>query len=146
MENALSSSDPARRPTVLVVDDSATMRASVSMSLSLGGYEVVTAEDGGRAIALLQAGLKPDLILTDIMMPNVDGMALIREARQRLRFTPIVALTTQSHQKLKDEARQLGLTAWMLKPTGGEDLLRQVHRFLNNASPKAPRTPTKPAL
>ena len=126
----MNSSSARGTPTVLVVDDSNTMRASVAMTLEMGGMTVVQAQDGAQALALIQGGLRPDLILTDIMMPKLDGLGLIRQARQQLRFTPIVALTTQTQEHLKDQARALGVTAWMLKPTGGEQLLKQVRRFL----------------
>ena len=129
MARASSSSEPAR-PLVLVADDSATMRMSVEMSLRLGGYDVVMAHDGAEAIRLLREGLRPDLVLTDIMMPGIDGLGLIREARQILRFTPIVALTTQGQRHLRDQGKAAGATAWLLKPTGGESLLSLVAKFV----------------
>lgn len=131
-----SSEAAAGAPHVLVVDDSATMRRSVEMGLRLGGYRVTTAGDGAQALTLLRDGLRPDLILTDIMMPNVDGLGLIREARQLLRFTPIVALTTQGQRHRREEGKAAGATAWLLKPTGGQALLELVGRFVE--SPQAP--------
>ena len=128
MGRASSSSDAARAPLILVADDSNTMRLSVTMSLRMSGYEVVCAEDGQAALQLLRDGLRPDLVLTDILMPNMNGLELIREARQLLRFTPIVALTTQSHDDMRDSGRQAGATAWLLKPTGGAELVAIVKR------------------
>lgn len=127
-----SNSSESRRRTVLVVDDSATMRRSVEMTLTLGGYDVVSAENGQAALARLQAGLRPDLLLTDLVMPVMDGLDLIRAARPLLRSTPMVMLTTQSQQHLRDEGAAAGATAWLLKPTGGQELLSLVQRFLKS--------------
>jgi len=135
MNPGSSSSKAAGLLTVLVVDDSITMRRSLEMSLQLGGYGVVTAEDGVRAMALLRGGLRPDLVLTDIMMPNMDGVELIRQARQLLRFTPIVALTTRSQSVMRAQGQAAGATAWLLKPTGGEELMDLVSRFIYRAPP-----------
>lgn len=141
MAPASSSSDRSAKTgkTVLVVDDSATMRMSIEMSLSLAGYRVVKAEHGGAALALLKDGLRPDLVLTDIVMPNVDGLSLIREARRLLRFTPIIALTTQNQREMRDQGKAAGATAWLLKPTGGHDLVAVVDKFLGQPAGAAPR-------
>ncbi len=120
---------------MLVVDDSSTMRRSVTLTLELTGVRVVSAADGHEALRHIRAGLKPDLLLTDILMPGMDGLQLIREARRLLRFTPIVALTTQSQQHLRDEGRAAGATAWLLKPTGGQELVALVQRFIAGRSP-----------
>lgn len=126
--SALSSK--GARPTVLVVDDSATMRRSVTMSLELGGYQVESAADGAQALAKLQAGLRPDLVLTDIVMPHMNGVELIREARKLLRFTPILALTTESQQGKRDEAKKIGATGWLVKPVGGTELVKVIKQVL----------------
>jgi two-component system, chemotaxis family, chemotaxis protein CheY len=131
MAHASNSSDA---PCVLVVDDSPTMRRSVAMTLETAGYRVVVAEDGRAALALLRQGLRPQLLLTDIVMPNMDGLTLIREARQLVRFAPIVALTTQSHPEQRAQGKAAGATAWLLKPTGGRELVDLVGRFV---SPRA---------
>jgi len=127
-----SNSSEAHRPgnTVLVVDDSATIRMSVEMSLRLGGYHAVVCSRAAEALALVQRGLKPDLVLTDIIMPDMDGVAFIRAARQWLRFTPIVALTTQDLPHLRATGMAAGATAWLNKPTGGDQLLGIVARYL----------------
>ena len=119
---------------MLVVDDSAVMRRSVELSLTMGGYEVACAASGAEAVALLDGGLEPALVLTDIVMPGMSGLELIAEARRRLRFTPIVALTTQVARELRDEGKEAGATAWALKPTGGGELLRLVSRFVAPAT------------
>ncbi|MCC9597555.1 MULTISPECIES: response regulator [unclassified Rubrivivax] len=137
MAPASNSSEAADRPCVLFVDDSVTMRRSIELTLQTGGYEVVTASDGTVALALLREGLRPDLLLTDIVMPGTDGLTLIREARKLLRFTPIVALTTQGAPEMRQQGRADGATAWLLKPTGGRGLLELVARFVQRA-PQAP--------
>ncbi|TDP81278.1 two-component system chemotaxis response regulator CheY [Aquabacterium commune] len=112
--------------TVLLVDDSATMLMSMKAGLEISGYRVAVAHDGEQAMSLLQGGLKPDLIITDIHMPKMDGIEFIRQARKTLRFTPILALTTEGQQARRDQARQLGATGWMLKPVRGGELLKVI--------------------
>jgi two-component system, chemotaxis family, chemotaxis protein CheY len=94
--------------SVLLVDDSATMVMSLKGTLEISGFKVETAGDGEAALNKLKKGLKPDLIITDINMPKMDGISLIREARKLLRFTPILALTTESQQAKRDEAKKIG--------------------------------------
>lgn len=133
MAPASSSSEksrPAGKATVLVVDDSATMRRSVEMSLTFGGYQVVSAPDGAQALKMLQDGLRPDMLITDIVMPGVNGLELIRAARPLLRFTPIVALTTQDLPHIRQAGKEAGVTAWLTKPTGGDELIAIVGRFI----------------
>lgn len=103
--------------TILVVDDSATMVMSLKASLEMAGFKVETAGDGVQALTKLKSGVKPDLIITDINMPNMGGMDFIRNARALpgLRFTPILALTTESQQTKRDEAKKLGATGWLVK-------------------------------
>ena len=139
MDRASSSSDgaAAHQHLVMVVDDSATMRRSITMTLERGGYRVVAADNGAQALSLLRQGTRPDLLLTDIVMPQVDGLQLIREARQMLRFTPIVALTTQGQRPYRDEGKAAGATAWLIKPTGGHDLISLVQRFLGESKAAA---------
>ena len=119
--------------SVLVVDDSQTMVLSVKGALELGGFKVETANDGEAAMGKLRSGLKPDLIITDINMPRMDGISLIREARKLLRFTPILALTTESQQAKRDEAKKSGATGWLVKPVGGADLVKVIKQVLPGA-------------
>ena len=116
--------------TILIVDDSATMLMSLRNSLTIGGMTVETANDGRSALDKLKAGLKPALIITDINMPNLDGLGLIREARKLLRFTPILALTTESQQAKRDEAKREGATGWLVKPVGGNELLQVIRQII----------------
>ena len=119
--------------TILVIDDSATMIMSLKQTLEMSGFKVETAGDGLQAMNKLKAGLKPDLIITDINMPNMNGLEFIKNARQVLRFTPILALTTESQQAKRDEARRLGASGWMVKPLGGQDLLKIIKQVLPGA-------------
>jgi two-component system chemotaxis response regulator CheY len=123
--------DPMK--TVFVVDDSATMVMSVKSSLEISGFKVETAADGVQAMAKISKGLKPDLMITDINMPRMDGLELIRNFRKVLRFTPILLLTTESQQAKRDEAKKLGATGWLVKPVGGADLLRVIRQVLPGA-------------
>lgn len=116
--------------TILLVDDSATMLMSLRNTLQISGLDVETASDGGAALEKLRGGLKPALIITDINMPNVDGLELIRESRKLLRFTPILALTTESQQHKRDDAKRNGATGWLVKPVGGNELLQVIRQVV----------------
>jgi two-component system chemotaxis response regulator CheY len=118
--------------TILIVDDSATMVMSVKSSLSLGGYQVETAGNGQIALDKLKAGVKPDLIITDINMPVMGGLELIGKVRALpgCRFFPILTLTTESETAKRDEGRKLGATGWLVKPISGNDLLKVVKQLL----------------
>jgi two-component system chemotaxis response regulator CheY len=119
--------------TIFIVDDSATMVMSLKTTLEISGFKVETAGDGEQALAKIKSGLKPDLIITDINMPKMDGIALIREVRKLLRFTPILTLTTESQQAKRDEAKKLGASGWMVKPVGGADLVKVIRQVLPGA-------------
>ncbi|MFO1277098.1 response regulator [Sphaerotilus uruguayifluvii] len=118
---------------VFLVDDSATMLMSLKGTLEMSGFKVDTAGDGQAALDRIKTGLKPDLIITDINMPRMDGIQLIREARKLLRFTPILALTTESQQGKRDEAKKNGATGWLVKPVGGSDLVKVIRQVLPGA-------------
>ncbi|MFT5534384.1 MAG: two-component system chemotaxis response regulator CheY [Burkholderiaceae bacterium] len=121
--------------TILVVDDSATMLMSLTNSLEISGFTVITATDGVIALEKLRKGSKPDLIITDINMPNMGGIEFIGKARALpgYRFTPILALTTESQQARRDEAKKLGATGWLVKPVGGADLIKIIRQVLPGA-------------
>ncbi len=118
--------------TIFLIDDSATMLMSVKSTLEMAGFKVETAEDGVKAMAKLNTGLKPDLIITDINMPNMGGIELIKKVRALpgFRFTPILTLTTESQQGRRDEGKQAGATGWLVKPVGGADLLKVIKQVL----------------
>lgn len=121
--------------TILVVDDSLTMTMSVKSNLQMGGFVVQTAPDGVQALAKLKAGLKPDLIITDINMPNMGGLELIKQikAMSGFRFIPILTLTTESDSTKRDEGKRMGATGWLVKPISGQDLLKVVKQVLPGA-------------
>lgn len=119
--------------TVFVVDDSAVMLMSVKQTLEMAGFKVETAKDGLEALNKIKEGFKPDLIVTDINMPNMNGIELIKNARTLLRFTPILALTTESQAAKRDEAKKLGATGWLVKPVAGPDLLKVIKQVVPGA-------------
>lgn len=121
--------------TILIVDDSSTMLMSLQNSLEIAGFQVISASDGAIALAKLRNGAKPDLIITDINMPNMGGIEFIGKTRGLggFRFTPILALTTESQQATRDEAKKLGATGWLLKPVSGVDLTKVIKQVLPGA-------------
>jgi two-component system chemotaxis response regulator CheY len=121
--------------TILIVDDSATMLMSLKSALSLGGFQVETATNGQVALDKLTAGLKPNLILTDINMPVMGGLEMIGKVRAMpsCRFFPILTLTTESETAKRDEGRRLGATGWLVKPVSGADLLKVIKQVLPGA-------------
>ncbi|BET27030.1 two-component system chemotaxis response regulator CheY [Limnobacter thiooxidans] len=119
--------------SILLVDDSATMLMSLRQTLEMSGFKVDTACDGVDALGKLKTIQKPDLIITDINMPNMNGIDFIRNVRQLLRFVPILTLTTESQQDKREEAKKLGATGWLVKPVGGQDLVRIIKQVVPNA-------------
>ena len=117
--------------TILTVDDSASIRQMVKLTLGAAGYNVLEACDGKDA--LTKAGsAEVHMVVTDLNMPNMDGMSLIRELRKlaAYRGVPIVFLTTESDESRKAEAKQSGATAWITKPFKQEQLLAIVKKVL----------------
>jgi len=117
---------------ILLVDDSTAILMGVGDILARAGYAVETAGDGVQAMTKLRGGYKPDLIVTDVNMPQMDGLTLIKEVRKApgLRFTPVLVLTTESQQAKRDEARASGATGWIVKPVSAQDLLKTVGHVL----------------
>ena len=115
--------------TIMVVDDSTSMRQMVNFTLTGAGYQVVEASDGVDALAKSSAQ-KVDLFITDLNMPNMDGIQLTRQLRAAApyRFTPIVLLTTESQQEKKMEGKAAGATGWIVKPFQVEQLLAVVKK------------------
>jgi two-component system chemotaxis response regulator CheY len=138
--------DPGKRPagnherkgnvpkTVLIVDDSTSMRQMVGFTLRGAGYEVIEGSNGQEALDRLasSAGNKVDLVITDLNMPVMDGLKLTRQLRARpaMRFTPILILTTESTAERKAEGKAAGATGWIVKPFQPEQLLRILEKVL----------------
>ena len=118
--------------TVLLVDDSATMLMSLKAILSKAGYAVETAGHGKEALDKLGKGIKPQLIISDVNMPQMDGITFAREARKvpGMRFVPILMLTTESEQTKRDEAKKAGATGWLVKPVAPAQLLGVIKQVL----------------
>ncbi len=114
---------------ILTVDDSKTIRDMVSFTLKGAGFEVVEAEDGVKAIALL-AKTKVDAIITDINMPNMDGVTLLKQLRAQPKYksTPILMLTTEGGDQKKQEGRQAGATGWIVKPFAPDKLVQVINK------------------
>ena len=115
--------------TVLTVDDSRTMRDMLMLALTNAGYRVVQAEDGMHGLEVLQ-GERPDVIVTDINMPRMDGFGFIEAVRadDARRAVPILVLTTESDGDKKMRARQAGATGWIVKPFDPVKLVDAIRR------------------
>jgi two-component system chemotaxis response regulator CheY len=118
--------------TVLIVDDSPTMLLSIEGILSKLGLQVEKAASGEDAVSKLKSGLKPKLLITDLNMGAMNGIELIRTARKLpgMQFTPILMLTTESQQDLRNEAKSAGATGWIVKPVDGVNLAKLVRQLV----------------
>lgn len=118
--------------TILTADDSASMRQMIAFTLRNAGYTVVEACDGRDALAKL-AQQPVQLVITDLNMPNMDGIELIRQVRQQPahKFVPIVMLTTESDDAKKQAGRAAGASGWIVKPFRPEQLAAVARKFLN---------------
>ena len=117
--------------SILAVDDSASMRKMVAFTLAGAGYQVVEAVDGQDALQKAQAK-SFDLVLTDQNMPRMDGLTLVRQLRGTDRFkrTPILMLTTESSDEMKQAGRAAGATGWMVKPFDPARLIEVIGKVL----------------
>jgi len=116
---------------IMTADDSASIRQMVSFTLSQAGYEVMAAKDGKDALSQLN-GSSVHMLITDLNMPNMDGIQLIREVRSNpaYKFMPIIMLTTESQAEKKQEAKAAGATGWIVKPFKPEQLVGVVKKVL----------------
>jgi two-component system, chemotaxis family, chemotaxis protein CheY len=119
--------------TILTVDDSASMRQMVKLTLSGAGYQVVEAGDGADGLAKAQ-GTAVDMVVTDLNMPVMNGLQLIRELRKLPTYKgiPILFLTTESDASMKQEAKAAGATGWITKPFQQEQLVTVVKKVLGS--------------
>lgn len=118
-------------PSILAVDDSASMRQMVTYTLKGAGYDVVEAVDGVDALNKAKAK-KVDLVLTDVNMPNMDGITLIKQLRglANYKFTPMLMLTTESAGDKKKEGKEAGATGWIVKPFNPDQLLATIKKVM----------------
>lgn len=116
---------------VLAVDDSRTMRDMLNRALEKAGFDVKLANDGEDGLDALRKG-RPDIIITDINMPRLDGFGFIEKVREDDRYigVPILVLTTESAEDLKAKARAAGATGWIVKPFHEEKLIAAIHRVM----------------
>lgn len=116
---------------ILAVDDSASMRDMVGLTLRAAGYEVLEAADGAEALAAADT-YQADLVLTDINMPNMDGIALTKKLRDHddYRLVPILILTTESSAERKMEGKAAGATGWIVKPFNPDVLVSTIKKLL----------------
>jgi two-component system, chemotaxis family, chemotaxis protein CheY len=117
--------------TILVVDDSQSIRQVVALALKSAGYDVIEGTDGRDALDKLD-GRKVHLIVSDVNMPNMDGISLVKavKAHSNYKFTPIIMLTTESDEARKQEGRAAGAKAWLLKPFNPEQMLAAVGKLV----------------
>jgi len=114
--------------TIFIVDDSATILLSISSILGKAGYTAEKASNAEEALRKFNAGIKIDLLITDLNMPGMNGIELIREVRKlpAYRFVPILFLTTESQQAKKLEAKAAGASGWIVKPATADELLSTI--------------------
>lgn len=115
---------------LLVIDDSAAIRQSITYILQQEGYETIEAVDGLDALQKLGTADRFDCIITDVNMPNMDGITFIRKARENpvYKFVPILVLTTESQGTKMNEGKEAGATGWIVKPFSADKLLAVVKK------------------
>lgn len=117
---------------ILIVDDSSSLRTVVRMALNRAGYEVSEAADGVEALALLDKPAKVHLIVSDVNMPNMDGITFVTKVKQhpKHKFIPVIMLTTEGEEARKNQGRLAGAKAWMVKPFNPPQLLDAVSKLV----------------
>ena len=118
--------------TILIVDDSSSMRIVVKIALERAGYEVLEASDGLEAIEKLEKAGRVNLIISDVNMPRMDGFEFVSKvkANPRHRFTPVIMLTTEVLDAKKEQGRAAGAKAWIVKPFNPPQLLDAVSKLI----------------
>lgn len=116
---------------IMIIDDSASLRQVVSIALEDAGYEVVEAENGKSALALLKED-KVNLVICDVNMPVMDGITFVKKVKEipNYRFLPIIMLTTESSENRKLEGQEAGAKAWVVKPFKPEQMLEAVSKLI----------------
>lgn len=118
--------------SILIVDDSTTMRQMVNFTLANAGHQVVEAADGNEAVEVAKSA-RFDLVISDVNMPGMNGIELVRTLRTMpdYKFVPMLMLTTESGQDIKQQGRQAGATGWIVKPFSPEVLLATLKKVLD---------------
>jgi len=116
---------------ILTVDDSASIRQTIKIALGVAGHEISEATNGVDGLSKADAG-KFDLIITDLNMPEMDGLAMIRELRKKTAYAgvPILFLSTENDTNMKSQAKAAGATGWLTKPFAADQLVRIVEKVL----------------
>lgn len=117
--------------TILIVDDSISIRQVVGMTLKANGFAVIEACDGQDALNKL-TGQKINLIISDVNMPNMDGITMLKavKAMPAYRFTPVIMLTTEGSDQMKEQGKAAGAKAWVVKPFKPEQMLAAVNKLI----------------
>lgn len=117
--------------TILIIDDSTSLRQVVNITLTNAGYEVIEAFDGQNALTKLD-GRKIHLMICDVNMPNMDGLTFLKtvKADPRYKFTPIIMLTTEAGEEKKREGQLSGAKAWVVKPFKPDQMLGAVSKLI----------------
>ena len=118
--------------TILIVDDSSSLRLVVRMALTGAGYDVLEAADGQLGLAQLEKAAKVNLIVSDVNMPNMDGITFVTHVKQhpRHKFTPVIMLTTEGQDSKKAQGKAAGARAWIVKPFNPPQLLDAVSKLV----------------
>lgn len=117
--------------TILIVDDSASLRQVVNIALTKAGYSVIEACDGKDALSKVNSG-KINLVISDVNMPNMDGITFVQELKKlpAFKFTPVIMLTTETADQKMTAAKQAGAKAWVVKPFKPDQMLQAVSKLI----------------
>ena len=117
--------------TIMIVDDSASLRQAVSIALKREGYDVMEACDGKDGLSKL-TGQKVHLIISDVNMPNMDGITMVSQIKQNpaYKFTPVIMLTTEAGDDMKQKGKAAGAKAWVIKPFKPEQMISAVGKLV----------------
>lgn len=132
------------KSVVLFADDAPSVRFLVRTALEAAGFVTIETSDGQQALEVLASGQRVDILVTDLHMPGIDGLELVRQTRALAarRYLPIVMLTTESQNNAVQEGLKAGLTAWIVKPFKSDTLLKVVTKALGKRAPVARPAPT----
>lgn len=119
---------------VLLLDDARSIRSVFSQIVERSGYKAVACSNAREGMDWLNQGNKPDLVITDVNMPGMDGLTFSQSVRQLLKGTPILVMTTESDKRLVLRGKEAGITGWLLKPVSHEAFVKKLELFLGSPS------------